>query len=171
MLLSLGANSQTFLSVSDLLSIRASFVKNDNNWQNIVKKRGYDKYRQIDGELYLYKNCRLVTKDDDPYQSDGQTVEADTKTANASIFHIYKDVFNWHEYLHFEVIVYGKANGQKWITQLHSLGYMKNNGASWSGFGRTDLYYEKRGYPDITIINQGTTYRLETMIQGDYVTD
>ncbi len=163
--LSLGAVGQTFISVTDLLGMRTSFIKKNNHWQNIVSSRGYNKSRTIEDELYIYKNCRLSFVDDGSDFTNGQVVEADNKNPNASIVNIYKDVFNWYEYLHIFVIVYGKSNGQKWITQLSSLGYRKNNNISSSGY----WYYEKKGSPDITLTCEGMTYRLETMIKGDYV--
>lgn len=166
LLLPFVTEAQTFLSVNDLLNVRTSFLNHNKDWVQILRDRGYNKTQEIHGDQYAYKNCRLTILDDDPYRSDGQVVEADTKTADASIVRFYEDEFRMTTYFHIEVIVYGKSNAQKWIQQIKALGYKSNNSAGSSGNGRNDWYYTKRGFPELHLMNKGTMFKLDVYIQG-----
>jgi hypothetical protein len=92
-------------------------------------------------------------------------MEASPKSAQASFVEVYQDEYKCTQYFHIEVTVYGKANAQKWLAQLKGLGYRINTSMSYSGFGQNNWYYEKRGYPILTLKNEGSTYTLGIAIE------
>ena len=154
-------NGQVFLSVQDVLGMRKSVIRNDNQAAQILKARGYTKQYKSEVFNYFYKNCKLTVIDG--YRYDGREMEASPKSAQASFVRVYQDEFKLKQYFNIEVTVYGKANAQKWLAQLKGLGYRIYS--SNSGVGRNDWYYVKRGYPDLTLTNEGSTYTLGIAIE------
>lgn len=162
-LMPLICNGQVFLSVQDVLGMRKSVIRNDNQAAQILKARGYTKQFKSEDSNYFYKNCKLTVIDGSIY--DPRKMEASPKSAQASFVEVYQDEYKCTQYFHIEVTVYGKANAQKWLAQLKGLGYRINTSMSYSGFGQNNWYYEKRGYPILTLKNEGSTYTLGIAIE------
>lgn len=159
-LLHAAAFCQSFLTVKELLSLQnALHQKKVNAGQTILQNKGYTKiYERGKHDSYFYKNCKLVVPDDRVSELNGVSVEATPKNGNATfirVYHIPED-----NYGAITVTVYGKENALKWIGQLKELGY-RDNGEGGQGPRGRDWFYEKAGYPSISLWNDnGPTYVL-----------
>jgi len=145
--------AQSFLSVSDILSIRKGLMAETTSWALILKNKGYNKTMTYEGDDYAYKNCRLVYVDSKPYHSDGEYFEADKKTADASYAHFYNGGFC--------VVVYTQVIAKKWIEQAKALGYRLDKTRGGTDRFGSNFYFIKRGNPEIRISEKSGRYMLD----------
>ncbi len=148
------AYSQGIISVGDFLKLRQYISARNSQASVILSKNGYVKlYQKSEAEFYFYKNCRLQIAHEN---YSGVEIEASPKNEKATFICVSTNPYGGN----ISVTSYGKANFNKWVTQIKTLGY-RNNGNGGEGNHGRSWEYSKRGAPDISIWNDySSTYTL-----------
>lgn len=146
--------SQGVMSVGDIIKIRNYVRTQDSMASDILGKNGYKQsYQKSQTEFYFYKNCRLQIAHSNYSEIE---IEASPKNEKATFLCVSTNPYGGVV----SVTSYGKANFNKWVAQLKSLGY-KNNGNGGEGNHGKSWEYSKSGSPNIEIWNDyGSTYVL-----------
>ena len=146
--------SQSIISVGDMIKARQYVRTQDSRFSDILASNGYNQsYQKSQTEFYFYKNCRLQIAHSNYSEVE---IEASPKNEKSTFICVSTNPYGGVV----SATSYGKANFNKWVAQLKSLGY-KNNGNGGEGNHGKSWEYSKSGSPNIEIWNDyGSTYVL-----------
>lgn len=146
--------SQSIISVGDIIKVRKYISTQDSRASDVLANNGYTQsYQKSKTEFYFYKNCRLQIAHSNYSEVE---IEASPKNEKATFICVSTNPYGGVV----SATSYGKANFNKWVAQLRSLGY-KNNGNGGEGNHGRSWEYSKSGSPNIEIWNDySSTYVL-----------